>query len=419
MTNQLSNEKEISTEREKLKTIYYAWNYLEWGGAQIYFLGLMRSVAEKYLVKAVLPYGSDEKILKYLQDNNVQYEFFEGHLDSTQGGTVWRRIKRRWSDFRTNISFAGHFSKYDLKNSIVHLDVAPWSSFALLLYLTLRTNVFVTLHTGLPELSSLRRFLWQIKFAILERFKNFHLAASNIDVKKSLRRYVRGKSYEQIQIVYSSVNLNEINSGLRANLSRREIAERYDFPPEKIWICNVAQFIDRKGCWVFLDTIKKLQSERNDLFFFWLGTLPLSEEIKIKIENYNLGNDFRFLSAAETGSTRNDLLNLWQAADLFVLPSFQEGLPVALIEAMALGKACIASDVNAIPEAVEHLETGVLVNAGNVSQLAEAMNSLANDSVLREKLGENARKFVSENFEEKTTGQKMLGLYEKITWHST
>jgi glycosyltransferase involved in cell wall biosynthesis len=114
-------------------------------------------------------------------------------------------------------------------------------------------------------------------------------------------------------------------------------------------------------------------------------------------------------------ANRRDLLRLWRAADMFVLPSYQEGLPVALIEAMALEKACIASDINAVPEALKHLENGVLVKAGDSRQVAEAVNALADDAKLRKKLGENARKFVSENFEENVTGGQMLRLYESVS----
>jgi glycosyltransferase involved in cell wall biosynthesis len=104
-----------------------------------------------------------------------------------------------------------------------------------------------------------------------------------------------------------------------------------------------------------------LRKQRSDLFFYWLGTAPLTEEIRENIERYDLGDDFRYLTGNEIGKSRHDLLTLLKASDIFVLPSFQEGLPVALIEAMALGKACVASRINAIPEAVEHFETGVLV----------------------------------------------------------
>ncbi len=381
---------------------------------QIYFLGLMRSVSAKYQVKVVLPQGSGDKILDYLKANNIEYEFYEGKIDVSSGGSVRQRIARRWNDFRANLSLARHLSQSDLKNSIIQIDVAPWSGFAVLLYLTLRTNVFVTFHTALPHQAFLRQTLLRAKFAVLNAYRRFHIVASNLDVKKSLRPLVGDASYRQIKIVYSSINSSEINRALDGNKSRSEIAGQYNFPAEKIWVCNVAQFIERKGCWIFLEAIVILQKQREDLFFFWLGTAPLSKETLANIEKYDLSNSFRFLSADEIGGSRNDLLTLWKAADLFVLPSFQEGLPVALVEAMALGKACIASDVNAIPEAVKHLETGILVPAGASEKLASAIGELADDAHLRQKLGDNARNFVRENFEEQVTGQIMLELYDNV-----
>jgi len=410
----LKYQEEIKQTEDSPPTIFFVWNYLEWGGVQIYFLGLMRSVVQKYRVKVILPNGSDGKILQYLEENNIEYDFFGGKIDFSKTETVWRRIKRRLNDFQANLSLAAHLSKYDLRDSIVQIDVAPWAGFLLLFYLTLKTNVFVTFHTALPQISIGKQILWKIKFATLTAFRRFHLAASNLDVKKSLRPFVSDSQYQQIEIVYSSVNIGEIEQALKENKQRGDIARRYDFPADKTWVCNVAQFIERKGCWVFLEAIATLQKQRSDLFFFWLGTAPLNEETSRKVERHNLNESFRFLSADEIGASRHDLLTLWKAADLFVLPSFQEGLPVALIEAMALGKACIASRVNAIPEAVKHLETGILVDAGDSAELASAIGKLADDKSLQKKLGENAQRLVLENFEEKVTGQTMLRLYESV-----
>ncbi len=396
------------------QNIFFVWNYLQWGGAQIYFLALMRSVSEKFAVKAVLPAGSDKKLLEYLDANRIVYDFYEGSMDGSKAESVKRRIQRRLNDFSANLSLAKHLSRYDLKNSIVQIDVAPWAGFALLFYLICKTNVFITFHTAIPELSFLRRLLWKTKFAVLTASRRFQIVASNLDVKKSLRPFVSESRYRRIEIVYSSVSAEEIKRVLEESKTRREISEKYDFPLEKTWVCNVAQFIERKGCWVFLEAIEALQKQRSDLFFYWLGTAPLTEEIRENIGKYGLGDNFRYLAGNETGGSRHDLLTLLKASDLFVLPSFQEGLPVALLEAMALGKACVASRVNAIPEAVEHFETGVLVEAGDAEKLAAAIGALADDKFLQKKLGENAQRTALENFEEKVIGQKMLRLYESV-----
>jgi glycosyltransferase involved in cell wall biosynthesis len=410
----LKQKRNVNSTKLPAKNIFFVWNYLQWGGAQIYFLALMRSIADKFAVKAVLPEGSDKKLLQYLEANHIEYDFYKGSMDGSKAESVGRRIERRWNDFVANLSLAKHLSQYELKNSIVQIDVAPWAGFALLFYLIFKTNVFVTFHTALPELSFLRRSLWKTKFALLTASRRFQIAASNLDVKKSLRPFVSASRYHSIEIVYSSVNAEEIKKVLDENKKRREISEKYNFPLEKTWVCNVAQFIERKGCWVFLEAIKMLQEQRSDLFFYWLGTAPLSVEIREKIGEYDLGKNFRYLAGSEAGDSRHDLLTLLKGSDLFVLPSFQEGLPVALLEAMALGKACIASRINAIPEAIEHFKTGVLVEAGDAERLAKAIGALADDELLRKRLGENAQRTVLENFEEKVIGQKMLRLYESI-----
>jgi glycosyltransferase involved in cell wall biosynthesis len=406
----LRNEKKLPD--DKPKTIFYVWTYLEWGGVQTYFLSLMRTVSKRYCVKAILPRGSDSKIIGYLKNNNVEYDFFDGNLNLNETKTLRQKIKRRCEDFMTNYSLARNLSGYDLKNSAVQIDFAPWTAFALILYLTLKTEVFVTLHTAIPPISLSRRVLWKTKCSLIGLFKNFHLNASNIDVKKSLRPVVNEKLYREIDIVYSSFSREEIVETLEKAVAKKEIAGKYNISDDKIWICNVGQFIERKGCWILLEAIKILRKQRKDLLFLWFGTAPLDEKTKEKIEKYNLSDSFRFLSADEIGSQRKDLLTLWNANDIFVLPSFQEGLPMALIEAMALGKPCIASDINAIPEAIEHLETGILLKPGDAETLARAISSLADDPNLRKKIGENAQKAAFENFEEKIIGQKMLGLYD-------
>jgi glycosyltransferase involved in cell wall biosynthesis len=193
-------------------------------------------------------------------------------MDFSKAETFRQRIKRRWNDFNANRALAAHLSRYDLRDSIVQIDVAPWAGFALLLYLTLKTDVFVTFHTALPRISQTKRILWKIKFAFLTAFRRFHLAASNLDVKKSLRPFVGESRYRRIEVVYSSVNAEEIKKVLDENKTRGEISEKYDFPTEKTWVCNVAQFIERKGCWVFLETVKCCVNK--EAIYFSIGSEP-------------------------------------------------------------------------------------------------------------------------------------------------
>ena len=88
-----------------------------------------------------------------------------------------------------------------------------------------------------------------------------------------------------------------------------------------------------------------------------------------------------------------------------------EGLPISLLEAMALGIPCISTNINGIPEAVKHLETGYLIEAGNAETLVEAIKTLKDDKALREKLAKNGREFVLANFNEKIVAKIALEKY--------
>jgi glycosyltransferase involved in cell wall biosynthesis len=87
---------------------------------------------------------------------------------------------------------------------------------------------------------------------------------------------------------------------------------------------------------------------------------------------------------------RNDIADLLAAADVFVMPSLWEGLPMAVLEAMVARKAIIASSIAGIPEAIVDRQEGLLVAPGEVAPLAEALRLLLTDAALRTQLGEAA-----------------------------
>ena len=109
-------------------------------------------------------------------------------------------------------------------------------------------------------------------------------------------------------------------------------------------------------------------------------------------------------AAARTGGTvrmlgeRSDAVDLLAAADAVCLSSFAEGLPMVLLEAMALGRPVVATDVGGTRDAVVSGATGLLVPSGDVQGLASALVRLAGDASLRESLGRGARERHGELF---------------------
>ncbi|MBZ2206833.1 glycosyltransferase family 4 protein [Massilia sp. R798] len=101
-------------------------------------------------------------------------------------------------------------------------------------------------------------------------------------------------------------------------------------------------------------------------------------------------------------------------AAVFCLPSHAEGLPMALLEAMAVGKAVLVSDVGAIPEAVTDGDNGLLVAPRDVAALAAALERLLSDHALRRRLGAHARQTVAERFSTAVVGATLSGVYREL-----
>ena len=111
---------------------------------------------------------------------------------------------------------------------------------------------------------------------------------------------------------------------------------------------------------------------------------------------------------------------IYNCADVFALPSIQEGQGIVLLEAQASAKPVVAFDIGGVNEAVVNGETGLLVKRGSVDQLADAIIKLLSDKALREKMGGNGRKFVMANFTWDICAQKMLQVYREALWgHET
>lgn len=107
---------------------------------------------------------------------------------------------------------------------------------------------------------------------------------------------------------------------------------------------------------------------------------------------------------------RTDIPDLQAAADIFVLPSLWEGLPLALLEGMFGGNAIIASNISGIPEAIEHGTHGLLTPPGDAAALAEAMGTLLRDPNTRQRMAQAARDHAQNEF----TIDVMTSAYERL-----
>ena len=149
----------------------------------------------------------------------------------------------------------------------------------------------------------------------------------------------------------------------------------------------VGRLAEKKGVEFLLEAVKSL-----DVLLFIVGSGPLENSLKMQAEDDTLRNKVFFLGA----KTHEELTKLYASADIFVAPSIiasngdKEGLPTAIMEAMASGVPVISTRTGGIPELIEDGKTGLLVEEKDVPGLSKAIQTLLDSPELREKLVSNA-----------------------------
>ena len=200
---------------------------------------------------------------------------------------------------------------------------------------------------------------------------------ANADVIRS--KYLKagvGHS-EQIVTICSGIDLEQFASAAPMDL---------DLPRGTFKVLMVARLTKGKGFRELLEAAKQLIKELPEVVFFIAGEGPLQTSLATQISREALTDRVRLLGY------QPDLAGLMKAVDLFVLPSYREGTPRVISEAMAAGLPVVATCVDGIPEQVEHGVNGLLVEPRQARPLVEAILELAHDEGLRRRMGEAGRK---------------------------
>jgi len=134
---------------------------------------------------------------------------------------------------------------------------------------------------------------------------------------------------------------------------------------------------------------------------------------KEKIKNIIAKNDLN--ENVIFAGLRNDMSRIYALLDVFVLPSYREGMPRSILEAMASAKPVVATDIRGSREEVAHGVTGKIVPVGEVNPLAEAISEILLDKKLAIKMGEAGRKRVEEEFNEEMVLDKEVEIYKRLS----
>lgn len=394
--------------------IVFVWNYVPWGGAQVYLLAIMKAAKADWDMLVILPAASNPEIIRYLQQLDVSYKMVDHHLDIAPAPTLLRKLSRHLTRIKVEYRTFRELLRYDVRKTVFHIDIAPWQSVAFLTAMSLRgAKVFLTLHNFLPEGWRWRRLLWWARFRFVSYLPGINFFASNDDTRQRLKGWVNDKFWDRIRVTFTAVAPPQIAEAAAVPFDTPDERRKYGVTPDDMVVLCVGNFIDRKGRWVFLDAARQVLKAESGVSFVWLTPEPPSPEDQQRIAEYDLGQKFRLVQAEQLGKDRLDVLKFFRIADVFALPSYVEGLPIALLEAMALSIPSISTNVYAIPEAIRDRDTGILIEPGDSYALAEAILTLNRDSDLRARLGRAGREHVLEQFDERDAAALVIEAYKE------
>ena len=183
--------------------------------------------------------------------------------------------------------------------------------------------------------------------------------------------------------------------------------------PDVLRIVSTGRMVPAKGHLILLEAIKLLRERGVELQATIIGGGPELDSLQAYVIRNKLADLVTFTKALSHPETLAHL----RRADLFALASFAEGIPVALMEAMSLGLPCVSTTIAGIPELIRSGVDGLLVPPGNALALANAIEGLITDNVLRRSIGASARQRIINQYNLPLNQELLAHMFKLRTGH--
>jgi len=254
--------------------------------------------------------------------------------------------------------------------------------------------------------SPLKRHLARLMDHWTAHFGCERLVAVSEYVRRSARDRL-GFPLERIDLLYNPIDIDQFHSG--APRGRQKLVEELRLPERSAVLLNVARVSPQKGLLYAIRALPAVREKYPEAYLVSAGATSDKRwlsRLEAEADSLGIARHVRFLGE------RRDIPDLLRCCDLFVFPSLYEGLGISLVEAMASGRACVASRVGPIPEVIRHGVNGWLVPPADVRALADAVCLLLNDEERRKRLGAYAAESARPRFHPEAAARKLEGVYE-------
>jgi glycosyltransferase involved in cell wall biosynthesis len=206
-----------------------------------------------------------------------------------------------------------------------------------------------------------------------------------------------GARSDRVHVIQNGIALSDYESG-PGNASAGGV----------IRVLSVARLTQQKAQRDLVAAAALIRQTRRDIEFLIVGEGELRQALQQQIEAENLQDSVHLLGF------RSDVRELLQQADVFALPSLDEGMPISLLEAVACKVPAIVTPVGDIPKLIVDGETGVVINMRDPAGLAKAILSLADDVALRRRFAENAWRRLRDLYSSTQMFQRYDAVYRMV-----
>jgi len=357
------------------------------GGGQINLLSLAKSLDKKKFDVSVCSQSGGPLVDK-VRENNIK------HFPVCFRKQIDRRIVREIVSILKN----NHFDILHTHGGIAGL-YGRWAAH--------KCGVPVVVHTlhGIHYLhyrNIILKYLYMLLERFFSKFTDAVIFVSDADRKKAERLELVPIS--KMVVVKNGIDFSESKTEVTATKKKEDIRIGISQPV----VGTVARLHRQKGIPYFLKAALKICRVFTEAKIIIVGSGPLKKKLRRMAQNLSLGDSVSFLGEREDGP---QLISLF---DVFVLPSLWEGLPYVLMEAAALAKPVVVTDIDGVSELVKNMETGILVPPGDPESLARAVIYLLQNKEVASKFGENFKKDITSRYSLSRMVYKTESLYLRL-----
>ena len=295
------------------------------------------------------------------------------------------------------------FKKMEEEFDIVHIHspLSPLISTSLPVIATIHTPMLIDTKKRTDETKDIRARIEQL----MGRYISFHIEMDLIERANKITTVANSVAMELREYGLNSKDVEVIGNGVDEKIFtpiKNKVDEKY--------ILYSGRLDYRKGLFDLIESSKIICPAHPEISFVITGKGILIDKLKRRVNESGLKKNFNFVGFV----SREKLIQLYQQATIYVLPSHYEGLPTVLLEAMACGCPVVATSVSGNLDVLTQGHDGILVPPKSPDKIAEAVLKLLDDEKMRNTLGINARNTIENRFTWSIISKKFLHFYNSL-----